>query len=198
MTSIFNTSRGYPRMHALCKFGNSSSNLWRVIVRTRKYLRMDWQTDGRTTTIPLHPKGQRVKMDMDGFNTRHQRMHVPAWGLIRGNGKTEMATEGQNLANVAQKRINSEHTPNISVDTKFELDCGNTFSDNGRKPILIILCPPEGQKLANVEANPGWMDWCTPFWCPCQTSSMGTTSSVGTIKIHIYWYGYQYSHILLK
>ena len=35
MTSIFNTSRGYPRMHVWCKFGDSSSNLWRVIVRTR-------------------------------------------------------------------------------------------------------------------------------------------------------------------
>ena len=38
--------------------------------------------------------------------------------------------EGQNLANVAQKQIISEHSSNIKcVYTKFELDCLNTFSD---------------------------------------------------------------------
>ena len=34
ITSIFHTSQEYPRMHAWCKFGDSSPNLWRVIVRT--------------------------------------------------------------------------------------------------------------------------------------------------------------------
>ena len=34
MTSIFNTSWEYPMMHVWGKFGDSSPNLWRVIVRT--------------------------------------------------------------------------------------------------------------------------------------------------------------------
>ena len=34
MTSIFNTKQVYPRMHVWCKFGDSSPNLWWVIVRT--------------------------------------------------------------------------------------------------------------------------------------------------------------------
>ena len=48
MTSIFNTKREYPRMHVWCKFGDSSSNLWRVIERTKKSLRTDGRTDGQT------------------------------------------------------------------------------------------------------------------------------------------------------
>ena len=36
MTSIFNTSRVYPRMHVWCKFGDSSPHLGRVIVRTSR------------------------------------------------------------------------------------------------------------------------------------------------------------------
>ena len=48
MTSIFNTSREYPRMHVWCKFGDSSPNLWRVIAQTRKRLRTDRRTDRRT------------------------------------------------------------------------------------------------------------------------------------------------------
>ena len=52
--------------------------------------------------------------------------------------------EGQNLANEAQKRINSE-------PTKFELDFMNTFSDNGQKPpFSVILWLQVGQNLANV------------------------------------------------
>ena len=35
MTSIFNTHWEYPMMHVWCKFGDSSSNLWRVILQTR-------------------------------------------------------------------------------------------------------------------------------------------------------------------
>ena len=35
MTSIFNTNQEYPRLHVWCKFGDFSSNLWRVIVQTR-------------------------------------------------------------------------------------------------------------------------------------------------------------------
>ena len=35
MTSIFNTGREYPKMHVWCKYSDSRSNLWWVIVRTR-------------------------------------------------------------------------------------------------------------------------------------------------------------------
>ena len=35
--------------------------------------------------------------------TRHHRMHVPAWGLIRGNGNTEMATRGAKLGLCGKK-----------------------------------------------------------------------------------------------
>ena len=39
----------------------------------------------------------------------------------------------------------------ISVHIKFELDCLNTFSDNGHKPpFSVILWPLEGQNLAYV------------------------------------------------
>ena len=38
---IFNTNWEYPKMHVWCKFGDSSSNLWRVIVRTRLSLRTE-------------------------------------------------------------------------------------------------------------------------------------------------------------
>ena len=39
----------------------------------------------------------------------------------------------------------------ISVHTKFELNCMNTFSNNGQKPqFSVILWPQEGQNLANM------------------------------------------------
>ena len=41
-----------------------------------------------------------------------------------------------------------------SVDTKFELPCLNTFSDNSQKPpFAAILRPLEGQNLASVAQN---------------------------------------------
>ena len=52
--------------------------------------------------------------------------------------------EGQNLVNVVQAQISSEHlfskcTPN------YELDCVNTFSDNGRKsPIWPVFVSTRG------------------------------------------------------
>ena len=66
MTSIFNTSREYPRMHVWCKFGDSSSNLWRIIVRTSKSLRKDVRTYRQTDIrrqlqCLLSLKGQGVK-----------------------------------------------------------------------------------------------------------------------------------------
>ena len=65
MASIFSTNCEYPMMHLWCKFGDSSSNLWWVIIRTRLSLRtdgwMDGRTDGRTLamTIPLRPERPR-------------------------------------------------------------------------------------------------------------------------------------------
>ena len=80
--------------------------------------------------------------------------------------------EGRNLANVAQKRINSEHSSNkcthqvwiglhvhffrkwsaqrksipkthpISIHTQFEQDYMNAFSDNGRKPPFSFILRP--------------------------------------------------------
>ena len=38
MTSIFDSFHEYPMMHVWCKFSDSSSNLWRVIVWTRSSL----------------------------------------------------------------------------------------------------------------------------------------------------------------
>ena len=66
----------YPRRHVWCKFGDSSSNLWRVIVQTRSVCR--W-TDGRTDktqarTIPLWSKrawGKKNGND-DKSDVKHQ------------------------------------------------------------------------------------------------------------------------------
>ena len=61
--------------------------------------------------------------------------------------------EGQNLTNMAPKKINSDQSPNkcSSVHTKFELDCKNAFSDNGKKtPFPVISWPIEGQNMAKV------------------------------------------------
>ena len=68
MTSIFDTSLDYPKMHVWSKFGDSNSNLWRVIVRTNNvYGRTDGHTDRRTDgqthakKIPLRPERPRGK-----------------------------------------------------------------------------------------------------------------------------------------
>ena len=80
-------------------------------------------------------------------------MHIPAWGLIRGNGNTEMVTWGAKLGlhGLFMK------TPLTSVNTMFERDQviiiphNGTFSDNGRKPTFsVILWPLECQNLANL------------------------------------------------
>ena len=104
MTSIFNTIREYPQMHVWCKFGDSSPNLWRVIVRTNRNPdaclgqiwwfqlkpvtsyradkvkftdgRMDGQTDGQTqaTTIPLRPERPRGKKRLTFYITHKNRL----------------------------------------------------------------------------------------------------------------------------
>ena len=87
------------------------------------------------------------------YNTRHQRMHVPAWGLIRGNGNTEIVTRGAKLG-LCGLFVKTTLT---SVNTMFEIDWvsiiphNGTFSDIGQKPpFSFILWPLEGQNLANV------------------------------------------------
>ena len=61
-----------------------------------------------------------------------------------------VATRGPNWPTWPKsKSILNTHP--ISVPTKFELDCVNTFSDNGWKPpFSVILWPLEGQNLANM------------------------------------------------
>ena len=48
-----------------CKFGDSTSNMWRVIMRTKYSLRTDRWTDEQTqaTTIPLRPERPMGKND---------------------------------------------------------------------------------------------------------------------------------------
>ena len=78
--------------------------------------------------------------------TRHQRMCIPAWGLIRGNGNTEMVTRGAilGLCGLFVK------TPLTSVNPMFEIDWviiishNGIFSDIGQKP------PYHHFHLANV------------------------------------------------
>ena len=61
--------RGYnniwenPRMHVWCKFADSSSNQWRVIVQTRLSLRTDGRTDGRTDAGNLKGQGVIIRSD---------------------------------------------------------------------------------------------------------------------------------------
>ena len=55
----------------------------------------------------------------------------------------------KNLANVAQKRIT--HRP--GVHHKFELNCVNTFSDNGRKPALTHFQSLFGHQRAKIRAT---------------------------------------------
>ena len=80
-------------------------------------------------------------------------MHVPTWGLIRENGNTLMATRGAKLGLMQQKMEQFLKTHKISVSTKFERDCMNTFSDDGQKPpftpnFIILFWPRDGHDLA--------------------------------------------------
>ena len=68
--------------------------------------------------------------------TRHQRMYIPAWGLIRGNENTVMVTRGAKLG-LSGLFVK---TPLTSVNPMFEIDWviiiphNGTFSDIGQKP----------------------------------------------------------------
>ena len=77
--------------------------------------------------------------------TRHQMMHVPARGLIRGNGNIEMATRGAKLV-LCGKKWNNQFEYRVNI-----IPHNGAFPDNGRKPPLsVILWPLEGRNLANV------------------------------------------------
>ena len=80
-------------------------------------------------------------------------MHVPTWGLIRGNENTDMVTRGTKLglSGIFMKTILA------SVNTMFEIDWviiiphNGTFSDIGQKPpFSVILWLLEGQNLASM------------------------------------------------
>ena len=98
----FHTSWECPRMHVWYKFGDSSSNLWRVIVRTSKSLWTDGQT--QATTIPFWPERPRgtnacIPLKFGGwfsstaaetlakFQSKGQFLHPISclWGFMRSN-----------------------------------------------------------------------------------------------------------------
>ena len=57
--------------------------------------------------------------------------------------------EGPNLANMAKKAINSEHSPN---KCKHEVWIGlrEYFSDNGRNPLKVIFWSLDGRNWVNI------------------------------------------------
>ena len=60
-------------------------------------------------------------------------MHVPAWGLIRENGNTSMATRGAKLGLWGKKMESFLKTYQISLHTKNQLGWVDTLADGGRK-----------------------------------------------------------------
>ena len=73
MTSIFNTSQEYPKIHVWCKFGESSPNLWRVIMRTiqisynseSKWPKWPWSS---RSMVPIFNSSWEYPMIMFGAN----------------------------------------------------------------------------------------------------------------------------------
>ena len=100
MTPNFNTNQEYSIMHVWCKFGDSISNLWRVILcrQCKVYWRMDRQIAGRragrkdgrmqVTKIPLRPESPRGKK-LNGNVTKVNEIFIT--GCIRScqNDKLE-------------------------------------------------------------------------------------------------------------
>ena len=72
-------------------------------------------------------------------------MHVPAWSLIRGNGNTEIATRGLNMA-YATKMESFVKTPLTIMNTVLDITVGNHHFD----PFSLVLWPLENQHWANV------------------------------------------------
>ena len=107
MTTIFNTSPEYPKMHVWCKFGDSRPNLWRVIVQTSKvYGRTDRQMQA---TIPLWPERPWAK---------------------------NCSPKRQEEAGIQQRMTKSStdwERPTISCPTKFEPNAISTLSVNVQK-----------------------------------------------------------------
>ena len=85
-------------------------------------------------------------------------MHVPARGLIRGNGYTEMVTKGAKLG-LCGLFVKTALT---SVNTMFEIDWviiishNVTFSDIDQKPSFsVILWPLESQNCVACREHVG-------------------------------------------
>ena len=70
MSPIFNNSWEYPRLHVWCKFGDSSSNLWRVIAWTSQ---ISWNSKSKWPNWPW-----RSRSMTSIFNTswEYLRMHI--------------------------------------------------------------------------------------------------------------------------
>ena len=77
--------------------------------------------------LNTHPVSVHTKLELDWIYTIQ---------IMVGNHHQE----GQNLANIAKKQINANQHSATSVEHKFELDCVNTFSDNGWKPPFSVIC----------------------------------------------------------
>ena len=71
MTSIFNTSREYPRMQIWCKFGGFCPNLWRVITRTN---RISYNSGSKWPKWPW-----RSRSTTSIFNTSWEYLRVHVW-----------------------------------------------------------------------------------------------------------------------
>ena len=73
MTSIFNTSREYPKMHVWCKFGDSSPNIWRVLCGQAEFpgiLSQNGQNDleGQSQWPPFSMPAESIPGCMFGAN----------------------------------------------------------------------------------------------------------------------------------
>ena len=91
--------------------------------------------------------------------TRHQRMLVPAWGLIRGNGNTVMATRGAYLGLCGKKWNHLCRPPLTRVNIMFKIDRAIIIPQNGIfTTIFSHIVATRGPKcgLRDPKANQLW------------------------------------------
>ena len=95
VTSIFYTNREYHRMHVWCKFGDSSPNLWQVIIRTSQFSQ---NSESKLPKWPWRPKSMTSTFNI---SREYPMMHV--WckfgdstsdELLCGQGKIYTRTDG--------------------------------------------------------------------------------------------------------
>ena len=98
MTSVFNTSREYPRMQVWRKFGDYSTNLWQVITCTNLIPRIlsqngqnDLEGQGKLSPIPT----KSIPWCMFGANV----WRVLLWTRLssRMNGRTDGQTQATTI-----------------------------------------------------------------------------------------------------